>query len=92
MPYVIMQTVIWSGLEPSVAVILACVSLMRPLVLCICGVVDLFEDRTKSVLANDHSLGMSSAPRASAYNQIRDSLAVPTPTARIHNENGDSQG
>lgn len=84
-PYAIMQTVIWSGLEPSVAVILACVPLMRPLVLRIRGVVDSSEDRGKSVSANGQSLGMSSAPRALAYNQIRDSIAMPTPTARIHN-------
>lgn len=84
-PYAIMQTVIWSGLEPSVAVILACVPLMRPLVLRIRGVVDLSEDRTKSVSGNGQSLGMSTAPRALAYNQIRDSVAIPTPTARIHN-------
>lgn len=80
-----MQTVIWSGLEPSVAVILACVPLMRPLVLRIRGVVDSSEDRTKSVSANDPSLRMSTAPRALAYNQIRDSIAIPTPPARIHN-------
>lgn len=80
-----MQTVIWSGLEPSVAVILACVPLMRPLVLRIRGVVDSSEDRTKSVSGHGQSLGMSSAPRALAYNQIRDSVAIPTPTARIHN-------
>lgn len=84
-PYAIMQTVIWSGLEPSVAVILACVPLMRPLVLCIRGVVDSSEDRTKSVSAKGQSLGMSSAPRALAYNQICDSIAVPTTTARILN-------
>ncbi|KAK7699631.1 hypothetical protein SLS64_011585 [Diaporthe eres] len=84
-PYAIMQTVIWSGLEPSVAVILACVPLMRPLLLRIRGVVDSSEDRTKSVSGNGQSLGMSTAPRALAYNQIRDSIAIPTPTARIHN-------
>lgn len=80
-----MQTVIWSGLEPSFAVILACVPLMRPLVLRIRGVVDSSEDRTKSLSVNGPSLHMSTAPRALAYNQIRDSIAIPTPTARIHN-------
>lgn len=80
-----MQTVIWSGLEPSVAVILACVPLMRPLVLRIRSVVDSSDNRTKSVSGNGQSLGMSTAPRALAYNQIRDSIAIPTPTARIHN-------
>ncbi|KAH8779760.1 hypothetical protein F5883DRAFT_406988 [Diaporthe sp. PMI_573] len=84
-PYAIMQTVIWSGLEPSVAVILACVPLMRPLVLHIRGVVDSSEDGTKSMSVNGQSLSMRTAPRAMAYNQIRDSVAVPAPTARIHN-------
>lgn len=81
-----MQTVIWSGLEPSVAVILACVPLMRPLVLRIRGLGDSSEDRTKSVSGNGQSLGMSTAPLGLAYSQIRDSIAIPTPTtARIHN-------
>lgn len=86
-PYAIMQTVIWSGLEPSVAVILACVPLLRPLVLRIRGGVDSSEERTKSVSANGRSLGMSTAPRALAYIQIRDSIAsgMPTPITRIHN-------
>ncbi|POS73564.1 integral membrane protein [Diaporthe helianthi] len=84
-PYAIMQTVIWSGLEPSVAVILACVPLMRPLVLRIRGVVDSSEDQSKSMSGNGQSLSMRTAPRALAYNQIHDSVAVPVPTARIHN-------
>ncbi|KAJ0123903.1 integral membrane protein [Diaporthe amygdali] len=86
-PYAIMQTVIWSGLEPSVAVILACVPLLRPLVLRVRGGVNSSEARTKSVSANGRSLGMSTAPRALAYNQIRDSLVsgMPTPMTRVHN-------
>ncbi|KAG8160727.1 hypothetical protein KVR01_008991 [Diaporthe batatas] len=84
-PYAIMQTVIWSGLEPSFAVILACVPLMRPLFLRIRGVVEFSEDRSKSMSANGQSLSMRTAPRVLAYNQIVDSVAVPASTARVHN-------